>query len=51
MERKSRIKGARAWAVQGWVTSSEDSYKGGEELQSSECSGLPSAGMRDLLGR
>ena len=49
-EENSRVKGDRAGAVQGWVTSWEHECQGGEELQSSasSCSGIP--GMTDLLG-
>ena len=51
MGRNSRVMHAQASAVLGWVTSWKEGHQGGEELQSSACSGLGSEVTGDLLGR
>ena len=45
MEKNSRVKCARALAVQGQVTYLEEGHRGGEGLLSLACLGLGMAGM------
>ena len=55
MEENSKDKHSQARtqarAVQGWMTSWEEGWRGREKRQSLVCSGLDSAGMGDSPGR